>query len=79
MEKQLYDYIRKLSETSNREYDKKQLRYNEIVGVSIAFYKNPFEGVRELFESCFKDSSLYTKGQPMWKSLSDDYKWMLTS
>jgi len=57
--------------------DKKQLRFNEIVATAEAFYLDPTIGVEELTESCCKTSPLYVPNSPMWKSLNDDYQWML--
>lgn len=68
--------------------DKKQLRFNEIIPVAKRFYPaDPKAGVRELVSACFPqrrlkdgslvDNELYVKKDPMWKSLSDNYAWMV--
>jgi hypothetical protein len=61
--------------------DRKQLRFNNIVEVAKEFYPScPEEGVLELVMSCDRNHvSLYVKGNPMWLTLSEEYRWLLSS
>jgi hypothetical protein len=64
-------------------FDKKQMRFNEIVSCALRFYPAcPEGGVEELVASCFPElygieNSLYVKGRPMWSVLETEYGWML--
>lgn len=77
-DEQLHALARVIAETL-KEPDKKQLRFNEIVETAKLFYTNHVDGgVIELVLACDKsDEALYDK-TPMWKSLQENYKWMIT-
>lgn len=77
MEEELFKLIRSLAEGSNRDLDRQQLKYNEIVNTAKLFYPSPVDVVIELFQSCIKDSPLYVRKKPMWLELQSNYKWMI--
>lgn len=63
---------------SGANFDKKQLRFNDIVRVAKVFYpKDVAGGITELVCSCDKTDPLYVPKQPMWKTLEDAYGWMI--
>jgi len=75
-----------------RSLDRKQLRFNEIVETAKEFYPTAVDaGVRELVASCNREDGspeligpclphpLYVRGAPMWKTLRENYSWMLAS
>jgi len=72
----LYTLARSLAANAEA-FDKKQLRFNDIVETAKRFYNDPAEGVIELTDSCRPDSPLYIKKQPMWQTLNTQYSWML--
>ena len=79
LEKKLHKYAREVTETLE-DLDKKHLRFNDIVSTALKFYgPNPFGGVKELVESCDRNSCLYVHKSPMWKSLNENYEWMLVN
>lgn len=57
--------------------DKKQLRFNDIVGAAQHFYNDASEGVLELIMSCGRGSPLYVPTAAMGTTLDADYRWML--
>ena len=77
-DEELHVYAREIA-ASLKEPDKKQLRFNDIVRVAKEFYRNDVtDGVKELVKACDKaNEDLYEKGNPMWKSLDENYRWMI--
>ena len=58
--------------------DKKQLRFNEIVGAALVFYEeSPEAGIAELVDACDKTSPLYVHKSPMHEVLRRQYQWMI--
>lgn len=77
-DERLFSYLRELlARHHNQEFDKKQLRFNEIVLCAKTFYNNPMEGVKELVESCMTHTTLYVRKNPMWYELTANHGWML--
>ena len=78
LDEQLHATARKCAEQLC-DPDKKHLRFNDIVATARVFYSDcPEDGIRELVAACDRaNPALYDKAVPMWKSLQDNYGWML--
>jgi hypothetical protein len=78
-DEELHTYARGYAERkSNEDFDRKLLRFNDIIACAKTFYPNTLlSGIREGVDSCIRGNSMYVPKRNLPTELSTNYRWLL--